>query len=228
MPCRPSRRRRSCLSLREKQGIIASMAAIVNDPWLEQRLRAERQAWGADRYDEVWEGVYVMAPVPNTEHQQIVSRLVAILEEVVGWPGLGEVFAGVNLTDRDSNWEQDYRVPDVVVFLRGGSARDFSTHWRGAADLVVEITSPGDRTREKLPFYSRLGVTELLLLDRESWTLGLYRRMAGRLECVGQSTAVTGEVLSCASVPLSLQLVPGTPRPRIAVTDTASGRSWTV
>ncbi len=99
---------------------------------------------------------------------------------------------------------------------------------REAACRCGGATSPGDRTREKIPFYARLGVVELLLLDREAWTLELHRRQGARLERVGQSSAATGEVLSCASVPLSLQLVPGTPRPRIAVTDTASGRSWSV
>jgi hypothetical protein len=35
---------------------------VVLERSVEKRLRAERQASGADRYDEVWDGVYVMAP----------------------------------------------------------------------------------------------------------------------------------------------------------------------
>jgi hypothetical protein len=57
---------------------------LIRDPEVELRLRAERAATGADRHDEVWEGIYMMAPMPNDEHQQIVSRFVSILEEIIG------------------------------------------------------------------------------------------------------------------------------------------------
>ena len=38
------------------------MVALIQDPQLEQELIAKRRETGADRYDEVWEGVYVMSP----------------------------------------------------------------------------------------------------------------------------------------------------------------------
>jgi len=114
------------------------------------------------------------------------------------------------------------------VFLRDGSAENCGTHWRGGADLLVEITSPQDRTREKIPFYSRLGVAELLLVDRQPWTLELYRLQAGQLKLVGRSNAETGEVLLSAKVPLTFQLVSGDPRPQMQVRHAASGRCWLV
>lgn len=204
------------------------MAVLVTDPRIEERLKEQRRAWGADRYDEVWEGIYMMAPLPNSEHRQIVSRLVSILEEVVGWPGLGEVFPGVNLAGLEDDWEHDYRVPDVAVFLHGGSARNCDTHWRGAADFLVEIISPGDRTREKIPFYARNGVQELLVVDRQPWSLELYRQQQGRLERMGLSSLTSPEVLASAVVPLQFQLVPGEPRRRIQVTQLGSDRRWLV
>jgi Uma2 family endonuclease len=204
------------------------MTTLITDPLLEERVKNERKAWGADLYDEVWEGVYVMTPIPNDEHQEIVSRLVSILEEIVGWPGLGKVRPGVNLTDQKEDWEHDYRIPDVAVFLRGGSAENCDTHWRGAADFLVEITSPNDRTREKIPFYSRLGVVELLLVDRQTWTLELYQQREGQLKQVGQSTLAEGDLLASAAVPLTFQLLAGEPRPHIAVTHVGSGRRWLV
>ena len=73
------------------------------------------------------------------------------------------MFPGVNLSDRDEGWEQNFREPDVAVFLRDGKAINCGTHWQGAADFLVEIISPGERTREKIPFYSSLGVVELLV-----------------------------------------------------------------
>lgn len=38
------------------------MATLITDPWLEERIRAQREAIGADRYDEVWEGVLRNSP----------------------------------------------------------------------------------------------------------------------------------------------------------------------
>ncbi len=55
------------------------MATLITDSELEKQLRAAREAMGADRYDEVWEGVYMMAPMPNDEHQDLVALLTSIL-----------------------------------------------------------------------------------------------------------------------------------------------------
>ena len=50
------------------------MAVLVTDPFLEDRLKADRAESGGDRFDEVWEGVYQMAPLANDDHQEIQSR----------------------------------------------------------------------------------------------------------------------------------------------------------
>ena len=63
---------------------VTPMATVILDPELAERLRAERAAWGGDRYDEVWEGTYMMAPMPNNEHQAIVNGLTAILQDIIG------------------------------------------------------------------------------------------------------------------------------------------------
>ena len=138
------------------------------------------------------------------------------------------MFPGVNLSDRDEGWKQNYREPDVAVFLRDGKAVDCGTHWRGAADFLVEIISPGERTREKIPFYSSLGVVELLIVDRDPWTLELYRHQDGQLTKVGQSTLAAPEVLASQTVGLTFQLLPGEPRPQIQVTHPATGRQWEI
>jgi len=202
------------------------MATLVTDPRLEERLKQQRRASGADRYDEVWEGVYMMAPLPNNEHRQMVLRLAMVLEEVVGLGGAGEVYPGVNLAGPGDDWEHDFRVPDLAVFLRGGAAEDCGTHWRGPADFLVEITSPGDQTREKFPFYDRIEVAELLLIDRDPWTLELFRRREGRLTKVGQSCLPFGDMLASQSLGLAFQLIASHPRPRIQVIHPATGRRW--
>ena len=204
------------------------MATLITDPSLEERLRAEREVSGADRFDEVWEGVYVMVPMRNNEHQQIVTRLSSILQEIVGWSGESEVRAGVNLSDRETDWKQDYRVPDIAVFLQSGGAQNRGTHWRGAADLLVEVVSPDDRTREKLPYYASLGVRELLLIDRDPWAVELYRLGDGGLEPVGVSRLDDDQVLQSEQVPLSFRLIAGDERPVVEVSLADGEKQWQV
>jgi Uma2 family endonuclease len=204
------------------------MVTLITDPRLEEELKAQRQAWGGDKFDEVWEGVYVMSPLPNVVHQQIAARLVIALGEVVVLTGRGEVFPGVNLSDRAEDWKYNYRAPDVAVFLTETKAEQYEAHYRGAADFLVEIVSPGDRTREKIPFYSQLGVRELLIVDRQPWSLELYRLSEGQLQLAARSTASDGEVISSNVVPLTFQLLPGEPRPQIQAVHTESGRKWAI
>ncbi|MCA9180341.1 MAG: hypothetical protein KDA51_02790 [Planctomycetales bacterium] len=44
------------------------MPAMILDPQLQQELTAQRVLTGADRYDEVWEGVTMMSPLANKQH----------------------------------------------------------------------------------------------------------------------------------------------------------------
>ena len=202
------------------------MATMVLDPYVEEQVLASRVGTDGDKYDEVWEGVYIVTPLPSNEHQRLVNKLCMILSEVVAAKELGDVFSGVNLSDRNEGWDKNFREPDVAVFLRSGCAIDRGTHWQGAADFLVEIISPGERTREKIPFYSSIGVVELLVIDRDSWSLELYRHENGQLTKVGQSTLAAPDVLESRTVGLTFQLLPGEPRPQIQATHPATGRQW--
>ncbi len=204
------------------------MATMIIDRSLEATLLAQRRATGADRYDEVWEGIRMMAPMPNTEHQQIVSRLIAILEETVGWPGLGIVVPGVNVSGREVGWEQDFRVPDVAVALPEGNVRDRGTHWCGGPDFLVEVMSPDDQTRQKLPFYAGAAAREVLLIDRQPWSVELYQLDQGELKLRGRSTVEEETVLRSLVLPLTFQLVQGSTRPAIEVAHAPSGKKWNV
>jgi Uma2 family endonuclease len=204
------------------------MALLVTDPSLEERLIAERQASGGDRFDEVWEGTYVMAPLPNDEHQEIQTSLATIFKIVVDWPGAGLVRAGVNVSDRDEGWEHNYRCPDVVVFMKGTSARNCDIHWVGGPDFAVEVRSPGDRTRDKLPFYASVNVRELLIVERRPWSVELYRLTSGALAPVGLSTADAAVTLNSEVLPLSFRLIPASPRPTIEVAHRETKQLWSV
>src|SRR5207244_1984588 len=145
------------------------MAVLVLDPTEQRRLKRARRLSGADRFDEVWNGVYDMAPLANNEHQYLATNLAAVIGTAIVQPDEGQVFAGCNVSDREVNWEKNYRCPDVAVFLKGNPAKDCDTHWFGEPDFAVEIVSPGDRSRKKLSFYASVGVRELLILDRKPW-----------------------------------------------------------
>jgi Uma2 family endonuclease len=204
------------------------MAVLVTDRNVEERLKAEREFSGADRYDEVWDGVYVMPPMPNDEHQQLVMRMGSILQELVGWPGLGEVRAGVNVSDREDGWEHNYRVPDLAVFLHGGAAKNCGTHWCGGPDFLVEIVSRDDQSRDKLPFYQALGTRELLLIDRDPWALELHQLRKKQFMKAGPITPQRPETLISDVLPLAFCLMPGSARPMIEITHQKDQRRWLV
>jgi Uma2 family endonuclease len=205
------------------------MAVLVTDPDVGEELIAARRASGADRFDEVWEGLYVMAPLANDEHQAVQVGLAAAFQNAVGWSGDGLVRAGVNVSDRDEDWQFNFRCPDIVVFLKGTSARNCNTHWFGGPDFAVEILSRGDRTPEKLPFYASVNVRELLVVNRDPWSLELFRLRDGRLISIGKIDASGGGGLIASEVlPLSFRIVPAGERPTIEVVHRDTGQTWSV
>ena len=202
------------------------MVALLNDPYLQRQLIRRRRALGADRYDEVWDGVYIMNAMPNNQHQDFVSRLAYVCHFLIVDPGLGRVHAGCNVTDRPTKWKQNYRIPDVAVFLNGTKAIDRGSHWFGGPDLAIEIVSPRDKSREKLEFYAKVGTRELLIVDRDPWSLELYRLTEGTLALVGRSTLDQPDLLETEVTPLTWRLVPGEERPMVEVIHTGGTQRW--
>ena len=182
------------------------MVALITDPVLEQELITRRKASGADRYDETWEGVYVMSPIPNNEHQDLVSDFDAILHAVVKWAGLGRVQPGANVSDREVDWEHNFRCPDLLVFLSENPAQDRESHWYSGPDLAIEICSSGDRTYEKLDFYASVNTKEVLVVDRDPWQLVLYRHGDDAMTETGRSTMDDAVELVSEVVPLKFRL----------------------
>ena len=202
------------------------MSLMVLDERVAEQLLAERRASGGDHHDEVWDGVYMMSPLPNNEHQILVALLTSVLQISVGWAGLGHVLAGANITDLEEGWTHNYRCPDVVVFLNEGRAINRGTHFFGGPDFAVEIVSEFDRSREKLPFYARVGVRQLLLVERDPWALELFRLQDDRLMPVGRSTLENPGVLASTVLPLSFGLVAGETRPKIALVHEDGMARW--
>ena len=203
------------------------MPVLILDPIYEQRIRDELNNADEARRDEVWEGVLVVPPMANNEHQRIVAKLTAAFSVVIDWNKGDQALPGCNVSDRDKDWTFNYRDPDVAVYLAANPAKDSGTHWVGGPDFLVEVVSPGEDPRQKLDFYAKVNTREVLIVDRNPWALELYRLAGGKLTLAGTSDAVNAATLASGVLPLTFQLQPGTPRPTIHVTHTATGQTWT-
>lgn len=167
-------------------------------------LILQRQRLGIDQKDEVWDGVYVIMPEPTNVHQRITSDLTVVLRQVVP-KSLGDVLPGANVSDRKVGWKKNFRAPDVVVVLHSGRAQDCDTHWLGGPDFLVEVRSPGDDTNAKVPFYSRLGVRELLIIHRDTRRLDLYRHDGDVLSAVPEQEWRNGQWFVSEVLPLAFR-----------------------
>jgi Uma2 family endonuclease len=135
----------------------------------------ERHRRGADRFDEMWEGVLHMAPAPAYEHQRIVSAIDRFLGPLCERRGRGVLAIAINVFNETSA-APDYRIPDFTFIASGRDgllARDGVRG--GAPDAVIEIRSPDDETYDKLPFFARLGVREVIVVDRDTRRPEIFR-----------------------------------------------------
>lgn len=203
------------------------MATVIMDHRFAEQLRAQRTATGADRWDEVWEGTYMMTPLPNIEQQEIAGGLVSVVRQVLRRDE-AVVLPGTNVSDREVGWEHNYRCPDIAVYLTGTAAKNCDTHWCGGPDFAVEIVSDDDRTRDKIPFYAKVGTGELLIVDRDPWRLELLRLDAAELRSVGTSTPEAGHPIPSRALPLVFRLAFADERPSIVITHATDGRTWNI
>ena len=159
------------------------MLLVIQDETLSAELIAPRRASGQDKYDEIWDGVYVVAPMADNEHQDVVNAFSTSLTIAWDMQGLGRTQPGANVSNDAMDWRRDFRIPDVLCFTDHCQAVGHGSHWLGGPEFAVEITSPGNRTLEKLDFYAGVGTRELLIVDRSTrrpvdpspWRLMLYR-----------------------------------------------------
>ena len=193
-----------------------------------KRMIRRRRRLGLDRYDEVWEGVYVMAPLANNEHQFFATRISSVILTALDFRNDIICLAGANISDRPERWTKNFRCPDVAVFLPGNPAEDRATHWLGGPDFAVEVVSRGDRSRKKLDFYSKVGVRELLLVEREPWRLVLYRSINKKLELVGSLDPGSPQSLASEVIPLSFRLLEASERPHLELTRHSDGKTWLI
>ena len=200
---------------------------MVVDRDIFRDLIRQRKKRGHDRYDEVWDGVYVMPSVPSLEHQSLVGELTAILIEVIQREKKGRVYPGANVSDRVKNWKRNYRVPDLVVVLAESAAVKYENHIVGGPDFLVEIRSPQEDPEAKLPFYSRINVRELLILERDTREVKLWRHNG--LELAPADAIPDEKWLKSDLLPLAFRLGGSKAKPKLEIkrTDRIAGH-WTI
>lgn len=143
------------------------MKALILE--VDERLLEERRRLGHDVRDEMWEGVLHMVPPAGRRHQRFGGKLYRVLGISADKRGLESLYeTGLYRPGVDD----DYRVPDLM-FVRPELVTERGVD--GPADLVVEIRSPGDETYLKLPWYADLGVSEMLVIDRDTLAVELFR-----------------------------------------------------
>ena len=131
-----------------------------------------------------------MVPPPAERHQSLGSELLAALRPLARGRGL-KISYEVGLFGGDD----DYRVPDLGVY-RPDQASERGLE--AAAELVVELVSPGDESRAKVPWYATR-VREVVLVDRDTLAVEVFRMADGEPQRV---LPPTSDVLGCAFEPL--------------------------
>jgi Uma2 family endonuclease len=142
-----------------------------------ERWLDERRARGQDRFDEVWEGEYHVAPSRHLRHGLVGAQLTRVLGPHADRAGL-RGSGSCNIGDPD-----DYRVPDQAYFHRDVKP----AVWNPTAVIVVEIVSPGDEGRDKFGFYHRVGVEEVLIVDPQTRIVEWFTRSGSGFASVERS-----------------------------------------
>jgi Uma2 family endonuclease len=202
------------------------MPTVVLDGSWVQEILEKRRAQGNRTHDEVWEGVTYIMPEPDNEHERIAAFFIRVFGDVFGVNPANSVQRGANISDRIDGWKENYRSPDMAYYSADTPAEDHKTFWYGGPNFLLEIISPDDMSRDKLPFYAAVGTREVLILDRDPWRLELFELRRGRLRPAG--TARPGDDPIASHVgPLTFALVRNRPRPKIRITQTETGQVWT-
>ncbi len=131
---------------------------------------ADYSSWDTECKFELFDGIPVMQPRPDLEHQRIEGRLVQQLGNSLGEKA-GDVFpeAEILLPGLDGEEPPEVKnvfVPDLIVVCDGRKLKE--KYCLGAPDLVVEVVSPStvksDRM-EKLNYYQKAGVPEYWIVS---------------------------------------------------------------
>ena len=135
-----------------------------------------------DQRYEIIDGNLLMAPAPDTWHQDWSRKLFRVVDRFVVKSGLGELFyAPVDVVLDAENTVQ----PDLVFISSAKLGIIQQRGIFGTPDLLVEIVSPSSVRRDrydKKELYARFGVKEYWIGDQANKTLEVLTLKEGRYE----------------------------------------------
>jgi Uma2 family endonuclease len=144
-----------------------------------EALLERRHERGADRHDEVWEGVLHLSPPPSARHELIVDQVHEILRPLARARGLVILgAAGVGEAD-------DHRVPDLTL-LRA----PIEPQWQPTAAVAVEVLSWREPAWKKLEFYAAHRVAEVVIVDPEQRKVDWLALGSGGYQPVQRSAVI--------------------------------------
>ncbi|MFT5130714.1 MAG: Uma2 family endonuclease [Rhodothermales bacterium] len=127
---------------------------------------------GGPQY-ELIEGDLIMAPAPNSEHQDISGEISYALRSYARQHGGRVFYAPLDVFLDEHNVLQ----PDILWISPERLPRISKRGLEGAPDLVVEILSESTKTRDKnvkLKLYRRFGVREYWLVDPKTQSIEIH------------------------------------------------------
>jgi Uma2 family endonuclease len=151
---------------------------------------------------ELIDGEHYVTPSPNTKHQRISMNLTLAIGGWLEAHPIGRLFYApydvvLSLFDVVE--------PDLLYLSNERAAEVMTTsHLQGAPELVVEIGSPGTRTRDetiKRRLYERSGVSEYWCVDPELDVVRVYRRAGARFARPNELSREAGDVLTTPLLP---------------------------
>ena len=135
-----------------------------------------------DQRYEIIDGNLLMAPAPDTWHQDWSRELFRILDRHVRTHRLGKVYyAPIDVVLNEENTVQ----PDLVLIANANLGIVQRRAIFGTPDLLVELVSPSSVRRDrydKKELYARFGVKEYWIGDPANKSLEILTLKEGRYE----------------------------------------------
>jgi Uma2 family endonuclease len=148
---------------------------------------------------ELIDGEHYVTPSPSIRHQVISGRLHLLVgawlrEHPIGqilYAPLDVILSNFDVVEPDLLYVSNERVPELLA----------GQHVTGAPDLVIEIASPGTRSRDEIikrRLYERFGVSEYWVVDPEIDVIRVYRREENAFARPVELSREAGDVLTTA------------------------------
>jgi Uma2 family endonuclease len=157
------------------------------------------------------DGEHSVTPSANTRHQRISWNLSVLIGAWLTDHPIGKMFSA----PYDVVFSKlDVVQPDLLYLSNERAATVLTPmHAEGSPELVIEIASPGTRTRDetvKRRLYEKYGVVEYWVIDPELDVVRVHRRSGERFDRAVELSHERGHQLTSPLLPgltLSLELI---------------------